>query len=171
MALENESGISITLINKRRLFLLFAFLLMVLASCSYLCFAFWNDMPILIKIMWPTISAIILFSMILFPMNGLHLDRKGNVLFVPDIRFYWVKSRDVRKIDLGFRSCENGNFSASVHINLNSGKSIVKDYSNEFKNSKYGKMAMSFYTIDKGKIERIRESIKDYDKISVSILE
>lgn len=71
----------LSFINKGTIVLLLVLLMMIIVPFSYLVFAYWLEMPIFIKIFWPILSAIILIGVIITPLNGMIITKKGSILF------------------------------------------------------------------------------------------
>ena len=118
----------LSFINKGIITLLLGLMLIVIVPCLYLLFAYWSEMPIFIKIFCPILLVIIFVGLIITPLNGMIITKKGTILFFPDFR--------LKKLD-------------------------VKDK----------KLAMSMYTINKRKMERICNKLLDLNICVTTILD
>lgn len=145
----------LSFINKGIIVLLLGLLLMIIAPLSYLLFTYWSEMPIFIKIFWPILLAIIFIGVIITPLNGMVITKKGSVLFLPDFRFKKFNVKDLEKIAIVFTEWKNNKYSVMINIIYRDGKVFCKDYSKQFRNMKNKKLAISMYTITKRKVERI----------------
>ena len=145
----------LSFINKGIIVLLLVLLLMIIVPFSYLLFVYWSEMPIFIKIFWPILLAIIFIGVIIAPLNGMVITKKGTVLFLPDFRLKKFNVKDLEKIAIVFTEWENNKYSVMIKFIYRDGMVFCKDYSKQFRNIKNKKLAMSMYTITKRKVERI----------------
>ncbi len=145
----------LSFINKGIIVLLLGLLLMIIVPFSYLLFVYWSEMPIFIKIFWSILLAIIFIGVIITPLNGMVITKKGTVLFLPDFRLKKFNVKDLEKIAIVFTEWENNKYSVMIKFIYRDGKVFCKDYSKQFRNMKNKKLAMSMYTITKRKVERI----------------
>lgn len=145
----------LSFINKGIITLLLGLLLIVIVPSSYLLFTYWSEMPIFIKIFWPILLAIIFIGIIITPLNGMIITKKGNVLFLLDFRLKKFNVKDLEKIAIVFTEWENNKYSVMIKFIYRDGKVFCKDYSKQFRNMKNKKLAISMYTITKRKVERI----------------
>ena len=149
-------NIWLSFINKGIIFLLLVLSFMIIiVPCSYLVFAYWSEMPLVIKIFWPISSAIIFIGVILTPLNGMVITKKETILFLPDFRLKKFNVKDLKTIGIVFNEWENNKYSVMIKIIYKDGKVFCKDYSNQFRNMKNKKLVMSLYTITKSKVESI----------------
>ena len=83
--LMTYKGKWLSFINKRMIPLL-CLLMIVIVPCSYFLFAYWSEMPILLKVFGPIIFAIVFIGVIITPLNGMIITKKGTIIFLPDFR-------------------------------------------------------------------------------------
>ena len=161
----------VSFINKGIITLLLGLLLIVIVPCSYLLFTYWSEMPIFIKIFWPILLAIIFIAVIITPLNGMIITRKGTILFLPDFRLKKFNAIDLEKIAIVFTEWENHMYSVMIKFIHKDGKVFIKDYSKQFRNMKNKKLAMSMYTITKRKVERICNKLLDLNICVTTIID
>lgn len=161
----------VSFINKGIMTLLLGVLLIVIIPCSYLIFAYWSEMPTFIKIFWPVLLAIIFIGIIIAPLNGMIITKKGTILFLPDFRLKRFDVKDLEKIAIIFNKWENNKYSVMVKFVYGDGKTFSKDYSKQFRNMKNRKLAMSVYTITKRKVERICNKLLDLNICVTTIID
>lgn len=161
----------LSFINKGIIVLLLGLLLMIIVPLSYLLFTYWPEMPIFIKIFWPILLAIIFIGVIITPLNGMVITKKGSVLFLPDFRFKKFNLKDLEKIAIVFTEWKNNKYSVMIKIIYRDGKVFYKDYSKQFRNMKNKKLAMSMYTITKRKVERICNKLLDLNICVTTIID
>ncbi len=164
-------NIRLTFIEKTKITLSELLLLIVLVPCSCLVFTYWSEMPILIKIFWPILMVVTFIGIISTPLNGLLITKKGNILFLCDIRLKKFNVKDLENISIVFTEWENNKYSVMVKFRYTNGKSFCKDYSKQFRNMKNKKLAMSMYTITKRKVERICNKLLDLDICAITIID
>ena len=145
----------LSFINKGVIVLLLGLLLMIIVPLSYLLFVYWSEMPIFIKIFWPILLAIIFMGVLITPLNGMVITKKGTVFFLPDFRLKKFNVKDLEKIAIVFTEWENNKYSVRIKFICKDGIIFCKDYSKQFRNMNNKKLAMSMYTITKRKVERI----------------
>lgn len=161
----------LSFINKGIIVLLLVLLTMIIALFSYLLFAYWSEMPIFIKIFWPILSAIIFMGVIIAPLNGMVITKKGTILFLPDFRLKKFNVKDLENIAIVFTEWENNKYSAMIKFIYRNGKVFCKDYSKQFRNMKNKKLTMSMYTITKRKVDRICNKLLDLNVCSTTIID
>lgn len=161
----------LSFINKGIIVLLLGLLLMIIVPFSYLLFVYWSEMPIFIKIFWPILLAIIFIGVIITPLNGMVITKKGTVLFLPDFRLKKFNVKDLEKIAIVFTEWENNKYSVMIKFIYRDGKVFCKDYSKQFRNMKNKKLAISMYTITKRKVERICNKLLDLDIWIITIID
>ena len=161
----------LSFINKGIITLLLGLMLIVIVPCLYLLFAYWSEMPIFIKIFWPILSAIIFMGVIITPLNGMIITKKGTILFFPDFRLKKLDVKDLEKLSIVFTEWENNKYSAMIKIICRNGQVFCKDYSKQFRNMKNKKITMSMYTITKRKMERICNKLLDLNICVTTILD
>lgn len=161
----------LSFINKGIIVLLLGLLMMIIVPLSYLLFAYWAEMPIFIKIFWPILSAIIFIGVIITPLNGMVITKKGTLLFLPDFRLKKFNVKDLEKIAIVFTEWENNKYSVMIKFIYRNGKVFSKDYSKQFRNMKNKKLAMSMYTITKRKVERICNKLLDLNIFGTTIMD
>lgn len=161
----------LSFINKGMLMLLQGVLLIVIVPCSYLLFTYWSEMPIFIKIFWPILSAIIFVGVIITPLNGMIVTKKGTILFLPDCRLKKFNVKDLEKIAIVFTEWENNKYSVMIKFIYIDSKVFYKDYSKQFINMKNKKLAMAMYTITKRKVERICNMLLDLSICVTTIID
>lgn len=161
----------LSFINKGIITLLLGLLLMVIIPCSYLMFTYWSEMPILIKIFWPILLSFIFIGIIITPLNGMIITKKGTVLFLPDFRLKKFNVKDLEKIEIVFNEWDNNKYSVIIKFVYGDSKVFKKDYSKQFRNMKNRKLAMSMYTITKRKVERICNKLLDLNICVVTIID
>lgn len=161
----------LSFINKGIMVLLLGLLLMIIVPCSYLIFVYWLEMPIFIKIFWPILLAIIFIGVIITPLNGMIIIKKGTVLFLPDFRLTKFNVKDLEELAIVFNECENNKYSVMIKFIYIDGKIFCKDYSKQFRNIKNKKLAMSVYTITKRKIERICNKLSNLNICVITIID
>lgn len=164
-------NIRVSFINKGIAALLLGGLMIIIAPCSYLLFAYWSEMPILIKIFWPILSTIVVVVIIITPFNGMIITQKGTVLFLPDFRLKKFNVKDLKKIAIVFTEWENNKYSAMIKFTHIDDKIFCKDYSKQFRNMRNKKMAMSAYTITKRKVEIICNKLLDLNICVTTIVD
>ncbi len=160
----------LSFINKGTITILLGVSLMVIVPCSYLLFTYWSEMPILIKIFWPILLVIIFIGLIITPLNGMIITKKGTVIFFPDFRMKKFNVKDLEKLSIVFSEWENNKYSVMIKFVYRNGKIFYKDYSKQFRNMKNKKLAMSMYTINKRKVDKICEKIMDIDVCAITIV-
>ena len=158
-------------INKGVIVLLLGLLLTIIVPLSYLLFAYWSEMSIFIKIFWPILLAIIFIGVIITPLNGMVITKKGTVLFLPDFRLKKFNVKDLEKIAMVFTEWENNKYSVMIKFIYRDGKVFCKDYSKQFRNMKNKKLAMSMYTITKRKVERICNKLLNLNVCLTTIID
>lgn len=161
----------LSFINKGTITLLLGLLLIVIVPCSYLLFTYWSEMPIYIKLLWPILLVIIFVGLIITPLNGMIITKKGTILFLPDFRFKKIKVKDLEKLSIVFNEWENNKYSAMIKFIYRDGKVFCKDYSKQFRNMKNKKLTMSMYTITKRKIDKICNKLLDLNICVTTILD
>lgn len=144
---------------------------MIIVPLSYLLFTYWSEMPILIKIFWPIMLAIIFIGVIITPLNGMVITKKGTVLFLPDFRFKKFKAKDLKKMAIVFTEWENNKYSVMIKITDRDGKVFCKDYSRQFRNMKNKKLVMSMYTITKRKAKGLCDKLLDLSICVTTIID
>ena len=113
---------------------------MIIVPFSYLLFVYWSEMPIFIKIFWPILLAIIFIGVIIAPLNGMVITKKGTVLFLPDFRLKKFNVKDLEKIAIVFTEWENNKYSVMIKFIYRDGMVFCKDYSKQFRNIKNKKL-------------------------------
>lgn len=161
----------LSFINKGIITMLLGLVLIVIIPCSYLMFTYWSEMPIFVKIFLPILLAIIFIGIIITPLNGMIITKKGTIIFLPDFRFKKFSKKDLDKIAIIFNEWENNKYSVMVKIVCGNGKVFIKDYSKQFRNMKNKKIAMSVYTITKIKVEEICNKLSDLNTCMVTIID
>lgn len=161
----------LSFIDKGIITLLLGMLLIVIVPCSYLLFTYWSEMPIFIKIFWPILLAYIFIGIIITPLNGMIITKKGTILFLPDFRLKKFNVKKLDRIAMVFTEWENNKYSVIIKFVYGDGKVFSKDYSKQFRNMKNKKLAMSMYTITKRKVERICNKLLDLDICVITILD
>ena len=160
----------LSFIRKGIITMLLGLLLVLIIPSAFLLFVYWFEMPILIKIFWPIVLLIIFLGTIITPLNGMIITKKGNVIFLPDFRLKIFNIKNLERIAIVFKKCENNKYSAMIKILYKNGKVFIKDYSNQFKNMKNKKLIMSLYTITENKVKNIFTKLLNYDFLSISII-
>lgn len=161
----------ISFINKIAIILLQIISLLIIVPCSYMVFAYWFEMPILIKIFWPILLLVILIGIIITPFNGITITKRGTILFLPDFRLLKSNINNLQRISIIFTEWENNKYSAQVKLIYNSKKTFIKDYSKQFQNIKNKKIAMALYTISENKIENICNKLSDLNIFIITIID
>lgn len=161
----------LSFINKGIIALLLGLILIIITPCSYLLFMYWYEMPLLIKIFWPIMLAIIFTGAIITALNGMTITNKGNILFLPDFRLRIFNLKDLKKIAIIFNEWENNKYSVMVEFVYSNGNIFNKDYSKQFRNMKNKKLAMSMYTITKRKVEEICDKLLDLNICAITIID
>lgn len=161
----------LSFINKGTVALLLGLLLMIIIPCSSLFFVYWLEMPIFIKIFWPILLAIIFIGVIIIPLNGMIITKKGTILFLPDFRLKEFNVNGLEKLAIVFNECENNKYSVMIKFIYRNGKFFCKDYSKQFRNMKNKKLAMSVYTITKRKVEKICNKLSDLNICVTTIVD
>lgn len=161
----------LSFINKGIITLLLEVVLIVIVPCSCLLFTYWSEMPIFIKIFWPILLALIFIGIIITPLNGMIITKKGTILFLPDFRLKKFNVKDLEKIAIVFTEWKNNKYSVMIKFVYRDGKVFNKDYSKQFRNMKNKKLAMSMYTITKRKVERICDKLLDLNICVITILD
>ena len=133
----------LSFINKGIIVLLLGLLLMIIVPFSYLLFVYWSEMPIFIKIFWPILLAIIFIGVIIAPLNGMVITKKGTVLFLPDFRLKKFNVKDLEKIAIVFTEWENNKYSVMIKFIYRDGMVFCKDYSKQFSKTKSKKLHIS----------------------------
>ena len=151
----------LSFINKGMITLLQGVILIVIVPCSCLLFTYWSEMPIFIKIFWPILLAITLIGIIMTPLNGLIVTKKGTLLFLPDFRIKKFNVKDLERIAIVFTEWENNKYSVMIKFMYIDGKVFCKDYSKQFRNMNNKKIAKSMYTITKRKVDKICNELSD----------
>ncbi len=161
----------ISFINKIAIILLQIISLLVIVPCSYMVFAYWFEMPLLIKIFWPIILIIILIGIIITPFNGMTITKRGTILFLPDFRLLKSNINKLQRISIIFNQWENNKYSAQVKFIYYDKKIFVKDYSKQFKNVKNKKISMLVYTISKSNVENICNKLSGLNICIITIVD
>lgn len=162
----------LSFINKRIIILLLGILLIIILPCSYLVFKYWTEMPILIKIFWPIMSIIIFIGIIITPLNGMIITKKGTLWFIPDFRILRFNINYLNRLSIIFSEWENNKYSVQIKIIDKDGKTFYKDYSKQFKNiRKNKKLLMAIYTISKRKANKICNKLLDLDICFITIID
>ena len=84
----------ISFINKGAITALLVLVLIVIAPFSFLLFAYWSEVPIFIKIIWPILLTVVFAGIIITPLNGMIITKKGVILFLPDFRLKKFNIKD-----------------------------------------------------------------------------
>ena len=169
--LITDKNQKISFISKDITVLLFSLLLAVIVTCSCIMFVYWSEMPILIKIFGPILLAITFIGIIITLLNGMIITKKGTILFFPDFRVKTFNIKDLKRISIIFNEWENNKYSATIKFVYTSEKVFLKDYSRQFKNMRYKKIAMSLYTINKSKVNSICENLSNLDVFIITIID
>lgn len=160
----------LSFINKKMIPLL-CLLMIVIVPCSYFLFAYWSEMPILLKVFGPIIFAIVFIGVIITPLNGMIITKKGTIIFLPDFRLKILNINNLEKISIVFSQWDNNKFSAMVVFVFKNGKVFTKDYSKQFRNIKNKKLLMSMYTISKRKVDKLCKKLLDMNICDITILD
>lgn len=163
--------IYLSFINKTIMTLLFGLLLIVIFPCSYLVFVHWSEMPIFMKILWPMLLTIIFIGIIITPLNGMIITKRGTILFLHDFRIKKLNIKDLEKMVIIFNEWENNKYASQIKLIYSDGNVFIKDYSKQFRNMKYKKLAMSMYTIEKRKVDKICKKLLDLDVCAITVLD
>ena len=115
----------LSFINKGIITLLLVLLLIVIVPCSYLLFMYWSEMPIFIKIFWPILLVIIFIGVIITPLNGMIITKKGTVLFLPDFRLKKFSVKHLEKLAITFTERENNKYSVMIKFVYKDGKVFI----------------------------------------------
>jgi hypothetical protein len=110
-------------------------------------------------------------GVIITPLNGMVITKKGSVLFLPDFRFKKFNVKDLEKIAIVFTEWENNKYSAMIKFIYRNGQVFCKDYSKQFRNMKNKKLTMSMYTITKRKVDRICNKLLDLNICITTIID
>lgn len=161
----------ITFFNKPMVTLLSSAALIVLIPCSYIMLAYWSDMPLPIKLFVPIVFIIVFVGIIMVPLNGMLITKRGTVLFVPDLRLKKFNLKDLKRISIVFNEWENNKYSATVKFVCTDGTVFLKDYSKQFANMKKQKLARSAYTLSKRKVDKICYNLSDMDVCIITIID
>lgn len=162
----------LSFINKIPMMLLYILLLLILTPLSCIFFTIWDEIPLIMKIIWPILLAIVLIGIIFTFLNGMLITRRGTVLFVPDLRVKIINMEDVERVAFDFNEWENDKYSVMVKFVYKDGKVWQKDYSIQFRNMiRNRKITMSLYTIKKRKVDKIRKKLLDFDKYVITIID
>lgn len=161
----------LSFINKGIITLLLGVLLIVIIPCSYLLFTYWSEMLIFIKIFWSILLVIIFIGVIITPLNGMIITKKGTILFLPDFRLKRFNVKDLEKLAIVFTEWENNKYSVMIKFVYVDGKVFCKDHSKQFRNMKNKKLAMSMYTITKRKVEIICNKLLDLNICVATIID
>lgn len=161
----------LSFINKGTTTLLLGLLLMIIAPCSYLLIVYWSEMPIVIKIFWPILSAIILIGVIITPLNGMIITKKETILFLVDFRVKKFNIKDLERLAIVFTEWKNSKYSVMIKFVYRDGRVFNKDYSKQFSNMKNKRLVMSMYTITKRKVETICNKLLDLNICVTTILD
>lgn len=160
----------LSFINNGTIVLFLGLIMIIIVPCSYLLFTYWSEMPIFIKIFGPILLVIIFIGLIITPLNGMIITKKGTILFLPDFRLKNFKVKNLEKLSIVFTEWENNKYSVMIKFLCRDGKVFYKDYSKQFRNMKNKKLAMSMYTITKRKIEKICKKLLDLNICVITIL-
>lgn len=158
-------------INKKIIVFLLTILLIVIVCCSYFVFAFWVEMPMLIRIFWPILSIILLMGILITPLNGIVIGKKGTIVFIPDFRIKVFKISDLEKMAFVFNEQENNKYSVLIKLVFKNGKIFIKDYSKQFRNIKKKRLALSVYTIKREKVNKISKQVANIDICTITTME
>ena len=110
-------------------------------------------------------------GVIIAPLNGMVITKKGSVLFLPDFRFKKFNVKDLEKIAIVFTEWENNKYSAMIKFIYRNGQVFCKDYSKQFRNMKNKKLTMPMYTITKRKVDRICNKLLDLNICITTIID
>ncbi|MBE6943567.1 MAG: hypothetical protein E7453_04810 [Ruminococcaceae bacterium] len=157
----------VSFINKGFMTLLFTFLLIIIIPPSYLVIAYWVEMPVVLKLFWTTLVAVVLMGVIITPLNGMVFNKNGSILFIPDFRIIRCKAKDLDRIVFNFNEWDNKKYSVMVKIVYKGGNYFSKDYSRQFRNMRNKKLSMSMYTISRYKLDKICNIILQLDFCTV----
>ena len=133
--------------------------------------AYWNEMPIAIKILGPIIMAIAFVGILITPLNGMYINKNGAIIFVSDFRIKRIKVNDVAKLEFIFEEWENKKFSVIVKIACVDGSIFTKDYSKQFCNMPNNKLARSVYTISSNKVDKIQKQVVALNNCVVTVVD
>ena len=161
----------LSFINKKLLLGLFSVLIALILICAYFMVAYWNEMPIAIKILGPIIMAIAFVGILITPLNGMYINKNGAIIFVSDFRIKRIKVNDVAKLEFIFEEWENKKFSVIVKIACVDGSIFTKDYSKQFCNMPNNKLARSVYTISSNKVDKIQKQVVALNNCVVTVVD
>lgn len=146
-------------------------LMIVLVACVRFMFLFWSELPIIIKVIGPTISAIISVAILLMPLNGMFITKNGTIVFVPDFRVKKTCLAELKRLSFNFNEWENNKYSVTVKFVYKDGAVFIKDYLKQFRSMNNKKLAMSMYTIKKQKVDKICETLVDLGICCITIID
>ena len=150
----------------------FLFLLIILfAVFAFFVFNPEKNAPISVKIILVILLSIFLLGFIIVSLNGMYMNKKGRIIFIPDVRLKKIKLIDLKRISINFNQWENNKFSVMIKFVYKDGKSFKKDYSNQFTGIRNKRLAMSLYTISKRRVDKICESLNDLKICVITIID
>ena len=115
--------------------------------------------------------AVIILGIVITPINGMIITKKGTIFYVPDFRIKKVHVEDLERLSLVFNEWGNCQYSVAVRIVNKDGSIFDKNYSKQFSNMKNKKLAMSIYTIEKRKVDKICEELLDFENCIITIVD
>mgnify|MGYP004533966059 FL=1 len=163
--------IKITFINvAMKTFLLSLLFVIIIILCSFSVFANWSEEELIIKIFWPTLLVHIFIVIIVTNLTGMVITKAGTISFLPDFKVKKCNIDELERLAITFTEWENNKYSVTVKFIYKNGKVFCKDYSQKFSDSRFRKILMSVYTINKRKVDKICEKIMDIDVCAITIV-
>lgn len=161
----------ISFIKKGFIELLIFILLLLTVPFVFFIIKYWDEMPLLLKIIWPSIEFFIIISLVIVPMNGLLFTKKGSVIFVPDFRIIWIKNDKITRIGIVFKEWKSKKYSAEINLYCKNGSVFTKDYSNQIVKKNTKNMLFFAYTISKERINDICKQVSDNILFDITIVD
>ena len=161
----------LSFIDKGKMALLLCLLLIIVLPCFWFVFAYWSWMLVASKVISLLLLSAVLLGIIITPLNGMLITKKGTVLFFPDLRIKKTNFKELQRLAIVFNEWENSKYSATVRMVYSDGRIFKKDYSSQFRNMKNKKMAMSMYTITSEKVDRICKEMSCFDDIHITVID
>lgn len=139
--------------------------LLIVFFTGVLCFlfAYWTEMPVFIKIFWPILSLIAVTGAVMTIFNGMYINKKGTVVFVPDLIVKKFRIDEIKTMTFNFNEWKNSKYFVKIEIVFQDGKVFTKDYSVPYKQMKIYKLGMALYTIKRDNVDKIIEQLSNYD--------
>ena len=167
-----ERSVFLTFYDKWKFLLLSAVFLPLCAFMTYECFVGTTGIALGLRILGLILFPALFLLDIAALITGLHIQKNGTVLFMPDIRFIKVKTDDLKRIALVFSWQENGKYSVSVKLVRKDGRVHSKNYAEMFARSARGyAFGRWLCTVSRSKADAMIEKTAPLSFVAVTVID